>query len=187
MLAVTVEGERAVVARLERPPEPGAQGRTLARVRPLLEDLGAGLARDAGGLVGRAVVHDEDGQVRGGPANDGRDPRRLVVGRDQRPARGVAPAGPRSSCPHASALACGGALGPAPARDASTRVDSGVRCQLELTRERADHDPSPDDPAEALAAVVALRRLAEQLERAAGRPGDRAGVDLGRRSPRRSG
>jgi len=27
--------------------------------------------------------------------------------------------------------------------------------------------PSPDDPAEALAAVVALRRLAEQLERAA--------------------
>jgi transcriptional regulator with GAF, ATPase, and Fis domain len=26
--------------------------------------------------------------------------------------------------------------------------------------------PSPDDPAEALAAVVALRRLAEQLERA---------------------
>ena len=27
--------------------------------------------------------------------------------------------------------------------------------------------PSPDDPAEALAAVVSLRRLAEQLERAA--------------------
>jgi len=27
--------------------------------------------------------------------------------------------------------------------------------------------PSPDDPSEALAAVVALRRLAEQLERAA--------------------
>lgn len=27
--------------------------------------------------------------------------------------------------------------------------------------------PTPDDPAEALAAVVALRRLAEQLERAA--------------------
>lgn len=27
--------------------------------------------------------------------------------------------------------------------------------------------PSPDEPAEALAAVVALRRLAEQLERAA--------------------
>lgn len=27
--------------------------------------------------------------------------------------------------------------------------------------------PSPDDPAEALAAVVALRRLADQLERAA--------------------
>jgi transcriptional regulator with GAF, ATPase, and Fis domain len=27
--------------------------------------------------------------------------------------------------------------------------------------------PAPDDPAEALAAVVALRRLAEQLERAA--------------------
>jgi hypothetical protein len=27
--------------------------------------------------------------------------------------------------------------------------------------------PSPDDPAEALAAVVALRRLAEHLERAA--------------------
>jgi transcriptional regulator with GAF, ATPase, and Fis domain len=40
----------------------------------------------------------------------------------------------------------------------STRVDSMAR----LTE-----IPSPEDPAEALAAVVALRRLADRLERAA--------------------
>ena len=33
--------------------------------------------------------------------------------------------------------------------------------------ERGQRVPPPDDPAEALAAVVSLRRLADQLERAA--------------------
>ena len=37
------------------------------------------------------------------------------------------------------------------------------------------HDPSPPDPADALAAVVALRRLADQLEDAAVEQAMRAG------------
>lgn len=50
----------------------------------------------------------------------------------------------------------------------STMVDSHAACQLRLTA-MADqiHVPSADDPATALAAVVALRRLADKLERAA--------------------
>ena len=83
VLAISVEGESPVVAGLERMTEPRAEGRTLARVRPLLEDLGAGLARHAGGGIGRAVVHHEDGEMLGGRSNDGRDPWLLVVGGDQ--------------------------------------------------------------------------------------------------------
>ena len=39
--------------------------------------------------------------------------------------------------------------------------------------------PGPEDPAAALAAVVALRRLADRLEQAAVGPGARRGMDLG--------
>ena len=63
VLTVRVEGDdRRRVVR-QRVPEAGAQGRALARVRALDEDGGAGGLRLAGGVVGRAVVDDDDRQV----------------------------------------------------------------------------------------------------------------------------
>ena len=84
VLAVGVEGHHGRRTVLEGVPEPGPERGPLACVRPLDEDRRAcslGLSR---GVVGRAVVDDHDGQDRRAPAHDGRDPRSLLVARDER-------------------------------------------------------------------------------------------------------
>ena len=83
VLPVAVEGQRAVVAAVEGQAKPGPEGGALAGVGALFQHLGAGLAGHGRGVVRGAVVHHEDGKVRGCPADHGGDPPRLVVGRDQ--------------------------------------------------------------------------------------------------------
>ena len=84
VLAVGVEGDdRRRVVR-ERVPEAGAQGRAFARVRVLDEDGGARGLRLGGGVVGRAVVDDDDGQVQRRGRHDGRDAGTFLVAGDQR-------------------------------------------------------------------------------------------------------
>lgn len=84
MLAIGVQGEGCLPPRVESALETQAQGRPLSLVRGLAEDRCAGRLGDRRRLIGRAIVDDEDRQVCARGADDGRDPRRLVVGRDQR-------------------------------------------------------------------------------------------------------
>ena len=69
VLAVGVEGHHGSGLVLQGVPEPGPQSGAFACVGPLDEDpraCGFGLG---GGVVGRAVVHDQDGkEIRRAPA-----------------------------------------------------------------------------------------------------------------------
>ena len=84
VLAVGVEGHHGRGLVLQGVPEPGPQSGTFARVRPLDEDRRAGRFGLGGGVVGRAVVDDHDGKEKAGARHDGRDPRSLLVARDER-------------------------------------------------------------------------------------------------------
>jgi hypothetical protein len=83
MLAVGVEGQDRVVAVPQRPLEAKAQRRALALVRALLDDGRPRSMSLSCGVVRRAVIDDEDGQVLEGRTDDRPDPRTLVVARDQ--------------------------------------------------------------------------------------------------------
>jgi hypothetical protein len=83
VLAVGVEGEDGVVALGQRSFEAEAERRALALVRPLFDDRRACGACLFGGVVGRAVVDDQDREVAQCRLDDRPDPRTLVVARDQ--------------------------------------------------------------------------------------------------------
>ena len=59
------------------------QRRALALVRLLPKHTGARRLGDRFGVVRRAVVDDENGQMTGGTGHDAADARRLVVRRDE--------------------------------------------------------------------------------------------------------
>ena len=77
VLAVGVEGDDRRRAVFEGVPEPGPEGGALAGVRSLDEDDGAGRLGLGRGVVGRAVVDDDDRQVAARGLDDRRDPRVL--------------------------------------------------------------------------------------------------------------
>jgi hypothetical protein len=83
VLAVGIERERGFPPMIERVAKAPAQGRALPLVGRLAQDRCAGRIGDRSRFVGRAVVDDQYRQVLTGATNDGRDPRRLVVGRNQ--------------------------------------------------------------------------------------------------------
>ena len=60
MLAVTVDLDGDVVAVLEREAVAGLNGSADAEIEGETHDVGAAVGRDAGGPVGRAVVHDDN-------------------------------------------------------------------------------------------------------------------------------
>ena len=80
MLAVGVERESGRGPLGDRMAETGLQGLALAAVRSLAKNAGAGGFRDPGGVVGRAVVDDEDREMAGRALDDRGDPGCFVVG-----------------------------------------------------------------------------------------------------------
>ena len=84
VLAVGVEGDDRRRAVFEGVPEPGPERGALAGVRSLDEDGGAGRLGLDRGVVGRAVVDDDDRQVAARGLDDSRDPGSFLVARDQR-------------------------------------------------------------------------------------------------------
>jgi hypothetical protein len=83
VLAVAIERDDRLDPVVEGRSEARSQRGALALVRRLAQNARAGTLGNRGGLVARAVVDDEDGQVPQRRAHDGLDPGRLVVGRDQ--------------------------------------------------------------------------------------------------------
>ncbi len=84
VLAVRVQREDGVPALVEREPEPRPERGALALVGDLADHPCPGGLRHRGGVVGRAVVDDEDRQVAARGLDDPPDPRPLLVARDQR-------------------------------------------------------------------------------------------------------
>ena len=83
MLAVGIEGEDRVVAVRQGTVETEAERCALALVRALLDDRRTCGASLFGGVVGRAVVDDQNREVAQRRLDDRPDPWALVVARDQ--------------------------------------------------------------------------------------------------------
>ena len=81
VLAVGVEGDDRLGSGVEGVPEAATQGRALAGVGDLAQDGRPGGLGDRGGVVGRAVVDDDDRQV----PERRRDHRRRSAGLPRRP------------------------------------------------------------------------------------------------------
>jgi hypothetical protein len=85
VLSVPVEGDDRFGTGGKREREAGAEGSALALVRGLADDPGAGAFREGrGGVRGAVVDHEDDWDVPCRALDHPRDPRRLVVGRDER-------------------------------------------------------------------------------------------------------